>query len=275
MSKKILSVIIALVVVIATFIPMTASAAVVTPVADPSQFHSVQDGWYIASNGGFKFNIGEWKFYGAYGLAIAESTITVPTNVCAINVYAADSEEVFENKTKADFETVLGESIITFTKTTVGNARYTMYYAETATYENYVFQASGHKYFINFIHGAGEKADLQAFAKGVMDSIVIADDLPEPIKYDLIYVVDGVEYAREAYEEGEAITPIAAPTKDGYTFSGWSEIPEVMPAETVTITGEFTQAPPTGDSTILAVAGAAAVLAFVVLVASKKRATAR
>ena len=31
------------------------------------------------------------------------------------------------------------------------------------------------------------------------------------------------------------------PTKEGYTFSGWSNIPKTMPANDVTITGSFTQ----------------------------------
>ncbi len=30
------------------------------------------------------------------------------------------------------------------------------------------------------------------------------------------------------------------PVKEGYTFSGWSEVPETMPAEDVTVTGSFT-----------------------------------
>ncbi len=39
---------------------------------------------------------------------------------------------------------------------------------------------------------------------------------------------------------GETITPEVEPTKEGYTFSGWSEIPETMPDHDVTITGSFT-----------------------------------
>ena len=35
------------------------------------------------------------------------------------------------------------------------------------------------------------------------------------------------------------ITPVLAPTKEGFTFSGWSEIPETMPDHDVTITGTF------------------------------------
>ena len=61
----------------------------------------------------------------------------------------------------------------------------------------------------------------------------------EKISYFLSYIVDGEEYKKIEIEEGEAITPEAAPTKEGYTFSGWSEIPETMPAEDVTVTGTF------------------------------------
>ena len=59
-------------------------------------------------------------------------------------------------------------------------------------------------------------------------------------KYKLTYKVDGVEYKSSDVEYGSAITPEAAPTKEGYTFSGWSEIPATMPAHDVTVTGTFT-----------------------------------
>ena len=55
----------------------------------------------------------------------------------------------------------------------------------------------------------------------------------------LMYVVDGETYKTLEIEEGETITPEASPTKEGYTFSGWSEIPETMPAHDVTVTGTF------------------------------------
>ena len=58
-------------------------------------------------------------------------------------------------------------------------------------------------------------------------------------KYKLTYKVDGVEYKRYELEYGAEITPEPAPTKEGYTFSGWSEIPETMPAYDVTVTGSF------------------------------------
>lgn len=63
---------------------------------------------------------------------------------------------------------------------------------------------------------------------------------PTPTKYVIIYYVDGEFYSSCEYEEGEKITPEPAPTKEGYTFSGWSEIPETMPANDVEVTGYFT-----------------------------------
>jgi uncharacterized repeat protein (TIGR02543 family) len=58
-------------------------------------------------------------------------------------------------------------------------------------------------------------------------------------KYNLTYMVDGKEYKTSSVEYGAAITPEAAPTKEGYTFSGWSTIPSTMPAKDVTVTGTF------------------------------------
>ena len=60
-------------------------------------------------------------------------------------------------------------------------------------------------------------------------------------KYKLTYVVDGQTYKTYDVEYGAAITPEPAPTKEGYTFSGWSEIPATMPAHDVTVTGTFTK----------------------------------
>lgn len=60
------------------------------------------------------------------------------------------------------------------------------------------------------------------------------------ITYALTYVVDGEVYATDNIEYGATITPIAEPVKEGYTFSGWSEVPETMPASDVTISGTYT-----------------------------------
>ena len=60
-------------------------------------------------------------------------------------------------------------------------------------------------------------------------------------KYKLTYTVDGEVYKSYDVAYGATITPEPAPTKEGFTFSGWSDIPETMPAYDVTITGTFTQ----------------------------------
>ena len=57
--------------------------------------------------------------------------------------------------------------------------------------------------------------------------------------YTLTYMVDGKEYKRFTVTYGAAITPETNPTKEGYTFSGWSDIPQNMPAKNVTVTGTF------------------------------------
>ncbi len=58
-------------------------------------------------------------------------------------------------------------------------------------------------------------------------------------KYTLTYKVDGEVYKTYEVEYGTTITPEAEPTKEGYTFSGWSEIPATMPAKDVEVTGTF------------------------------------
>ena len=58
--------------------------------------------------------------------------------------------------------------------------------------------------------------------------------------YILAYKVDGAAYKVDTLNYAAAITPLAEPTKEGYTFSGWSEIPQKMPANDVEVNGTFT-----------------------------------
>lgn len=66
---------------------------------------------------------------------------------------------------------------------------------------------------------------------------IVALNIP---KHQLAYYVDDALYKSFTLEEGEYITPEPAPEKEGYTFSGWSEIPERMPKHDVAVTGSFT-----------------------------------
>ena len=57
--------------------------------------------------------------------------------------------------------------------------------------------------------------------------------------YKFTYIVDGEVYQTDSVTYGRPITPMSAPIKEGYTFSGWSSIPTTMPAHDVVVTGSF------------------------------------
>ena len=59
-------------------------------------------------------------------------------------------------------------------------------------------------------------------------------------KHTITYKVDdGVYFIVDSVIYGTPITAIAAPTKEGYTFSGWSQMPETMPDEDIVVAGSF------------------------------------
>jgi len=57
--------------------------------------------------------------------------------------------------------------------------------------------------------------------------------------YKLNYIVDGEEYKTDSVTFATPLTSLENPEKEGYTFSGWSEVPATMPAHDVTVTGTF------------------------------------
>ena len=59
-------------------------------------------------------------------------------------------------------------------------------------------------------------------------------------QYTLTYYVDGTLYSAETYDFGAAIVAIDEPSQEGYTFSGWDEVPATMPSHDVAVNGEFT-----------------------------------
>ena len=67
-------------------------------------------------------------------------------------------------------------------------------------------------------------------------------------EYNVTYKVDGAEYATDTYKAGTDVAIRDIPTKEGYTFSGWTSEDAAfnssgfkMPARNVTIKGTFTQ----------------------------------
>ncbi len=59
------------------------------------------------------------------------------------------------------------------------------------------------------------------------------------VMYKVIYKVDGEEYKTVNVVYNTQPTPETEPAKEGYTFGGWSEIPETMPARDIEVTGKF------------------------------------
>ncbi len=57
--------------------------------------------------------------------------------------------------------------------------------------------------------------------------------------YTITYYVDGEAYRTESVAYGEVIVLIDEPTKEGYLFSGWSEVPATMPANDIRVDGAF------------------------------------
>ena len=92
---------------------------------------------------------------------------------------------------------------------------------------------------------------LQLDSLTLSDGVVVKDDystlksegkFPTYSKsklYCITYKVDGKTYQTDSIAFGATITPVAAPQKEGYTFTGWDGLPDVMPAEDVEVSALF------------------------------------
>ena len=58
--------------------------------------------------------------------------------------------------------------------------------------------------------------------------------------YKAVFVIDDQEIGTLEFEYGSVITAPEAPAREGYTFAGWGEIPETMPAKDIEVTGSYT-----------------------------------
>ena len=61
-----------------------------------------------------------------------------------------------------------------------------------------------------------------------------------PNSYVLRFVIDGVEIDSVLVAYGSKAEPIQAPVRQGFTFNGWTGLPDAMPAHDVTVTGSYT-----------------------------------
>lgn len=112
-----------------------------------------------------------------------------------------------------------------------------VYYADTyaGTLDEYGVKVT-EEYLRSGTALEGFDTKIWEFTQGKLPQLI---SLRPVVSSTLSYVVDGETYKEYLLKEGDIITPEPAPTKEGYTFSGWSEIPETMPAHDVTVTGSF------------------------------------
>lgn len=65
------------------------------------------------------------------------------------------------------------------------------------------------------------------------------DFVPNMPYYVIIYIIDEVEYMRDSVIKGAPIVP-PVPAKEGCAFSGWQNLPVLMPAANIVVYGTFT-----------------------------------
>ena len=81
-------------------------------------------------------------------------------------------------------------------------------------------------------------------------------------EHTITYMIDGEVYKTVKVPYGSSISTPSKPYKSGYTFSGWSEIPETMPDKDLIITGSYTKNGTTPVSALPETADAAKVWSY-------------
>ena len=60
-------------------------------------------------------------------------------------------------------------------------------------------------------------------------------------QYTITYMDGETQLIQQTYDYNAAVTPIADPAKEGYTFNGWNPtLPATMPAQNITVTAQWT-----------------------------------
>lgn len=84
------------------------------------------------------------------------------------------------------------------------------------------------------------RTGIEVTAPTVEAALTSSEPTVEPAAHTLTFLVDGATYATLSFAEGAAITLPEPPMKEGYTFTGWDNLPETMPARDVTVNAVFT-----------------------------------
>jgi hypothetical protein len=158
----------------------------------------------------------------------------------------AEVEEVGDNK---DLEDLLVASITLSQSSATLTEGETLTLTATVTPDDAANQSitwSSNNPSVATVDNAGK---VTAIAPGTATITVTANDgsgvsaqcevTVTPASYVITYLIDGEQFFVETLTRGSAITLPEVPAKEGYTFSGWGEVPETMPAKDVTISGTF------------------------------------
>ncbi len=92
--------------------------------------------------------------------------------------------------------------------------------------------------FVNWTVGDTEKSTENPYIFTVSEDISLIGNFTAKT-YKVTYIIDGEVYKVVEVKFGEVIPQEETPVKEGYTFSGWTEIPETMPAHDIEIVGAF------------------------------------
>ena len=71
------------------------------------------------------------------------------------------------------------------------------------------------------------------------DHDVVIEGTFTPASHDLVYMLEGAEFARRRFAFGSPTESPEVPERQGATFAGWEGLPETMPDEDVTVNGRY------------------------------------
>ncbi|MDE6679792.1 MAG: InlB B-repeat-containing protein, partial [Muribaculaceae bacterium] len=72
------------------------------------------------------------------------------------------------------------------------------------------------------------------------DIVIEGSYVYSPDLFNVVFMIDGETIETIIVEAGDPIVAPEAPEREGYTFGGWQDIPEVMPNHDVVINGSYT-----------------------------------
>ena len=84
------------------------------------------------------------------------------------------------------------------------------------------------------------RTGIETTVPSVAATLTATESVVEPATHTLTFLVDGETYAALSFAEGATITLPEPPTKEGYTFEGWDNLPETMPNEDASVNAVFT-----------------------------------